>query len=377
MKPLDGLLVLDFSQFLAGPWAALRLADLGARVIKIERPGSGDACRNLAVYDQRLDGDSLLFHTINRGKESVVADLKNQDDLERVKELIKKADVLVENFRPGVMRRIGLDYRSMAVLNPRLVYGSVTGYGAVGPWREKPGQDLLAQSISGAMWLNGHDGDPPLPFGTSIADSFAGALLSQGILACLVRRSVSGVGGLVEISLVEAMVDLQFETLTAFLNDPSMFPRRPKAYGANPYNGAPYGVYPTADGHLAIAMSPVPKLARLLGLGEELASFGHDPALEFEQRDAARAMFAARLRSNTTQHWLDILEPADVWCSEVLNWPQLLEHEGFRVLDMLQEVTRPDGPSMRTTRYPLRIDGEFLWNATGAPRLGQNLGGLG
>jgi CoA:oxalate CoA-transferase len=377
MRPLEGLLVLDFSQFLAGPWAALRLADLGARVVKIERPVVGDACRQLGVFNQKLDGDSVLFHTINRGKESVVADLKDPTDLARVKKLVTTADVLVQNFRPGVMQRFGLDYPSVAELNPRLVYGSVSGYGNTGPWAGKPGQDLLAQSLSGALWLNGHSEDPPLPFGTSIADSFTGTHLAQGILACLYRRSVTGQGGLVEVSLMESMIDLQFETFTAFLNDPSMVPHRPKAYGCSPYTAAPYGVYPTADGYLAIAMSPVPRLAKLLALEDALAAFGHDPDSEFAQRDQIMLLLAAHLRTAPTQHWLDILEPADVWCCEVLDWPQLLDHDGFRTLNMLQEVTRPDGPTMVTTRYPIRIDGEVLRSPIGAPRLGQNMGDIG
>src|SRR6478672_10612469 len=141
-RPLDGLLVLDFSQFLAGPSAALRLADLGARVIKIERPGSGDLCRQLYISNLELDGDSTLFHSINRNKQSFAADLKNPDDLKRVKQLVERADVLIQNFRPGVIERLGLGYESVRTLNPRLVYGAVTGYGNHGAWRDKPGQDL-------------------------------------------------------------------------------------------------------------------------------------------------------------------------------------------------------------------------------------------
>jgi crotonobetainyl-CoA:carnitine CoA-transferase CaiB-like acyl-CoA transferase len=142
--PLAGLLVLDFSQFLAGPGATLRLADMGATVIKIERPVTGDLCRQLYISDLEIDGDSTLFHTINRNKRSYAADLKSSGDLRAIRHLITKADVMVENFRPGVMRRIGLDYEVVRALNPRLVYGSVTGYGPEGPWVDFPGQDLLA-----------------------------------------------------------------------------------------------------------------------------------------------------------------------------------------------------------------------------------------
>lgn len=206
MKPLENLLVLDFSQFLAGPAAALRLADLGARVIKVERPKGGDICRQLYISNCGMEGDSTLFHSINRNKEGYAADLKNPDDLAKVRRLIEKADVLIENFRPGVMRKLGLDYDTVHTLNPRLVYGTVTGYGPRGPWAGKPGQDLLAQAMSGLCWLSGNADHPPTPMGLAVADLTASAHLVEGILACLVRRGVSGAGGRVEVKIGRAHV---------------------------------------------------------------------------------------------------------------------------------------------------------------------------
>src|SRR5688500_7398390 len=170
MKPLENLLVLDFSQFLAGPAASMRLADLGARVIKIERPGTGDICRQLYISNLGVEGESTLFHSINRNKQGYAADLKNPADLEKVRNLIARADVMIENFRPGVMEKLGLGYEAVRALNPRLVYGTVTGYGSEGPWVGKPGQDLLAQSMSGLTWLSGDDGESPVPMGLAIAD---------------------------------------------------------------------------------------------------------------------------------------------------------------------------------------------------------------
>jgi len=157
--PLNGILVLDFSQFLAGPVAAMRLADMGARVIKIERPGTGDIGHTLAFAGLEKDGDTLSFHIMNRNKESFAADLKNSESLAQVWELVKKADVIIQNFRPGVIERLGLGYEDVKKVNPRIVYGSATGYGAEGPFKDRPGQDLLAQSISGLPWLNGRAGD--------------------------------------------------------------------------------------------------------------------------------------------------------------------------------------------------------------------------
>ena len=148
-RPLQDIVVLDFSQYLAGPSAALRLADLGARVIKVENPKTGDNSRHLSLKNMVYDGDSVNFQAINRDKESFAANLKDPEDLKLVKALVKKADVLIENFRPGIMAKFGLDYESTRVLNPRLIYATVTGYGTEGPWKSKPGQDLLLQSMSG------------------------------------------------------------------------------------------------------------------------------------------------------------------------------------------------------------------------------------
>ena len=374
MRPLDGLLVVELSQFLAGPSAALRLADLGARVVKVERPITGDASRQLTLANQVMDQDSVLFQTINRNKESVVADLKDPADLVRVQELVRRADVMIQTFRPGALGRFELDYAGAARRNPRLVYASVSGYGDAGPWTNKPGQDLLVQALSGIAWLNGRGADPPLPLGVSVADMFAGALLTQGILACLCRRGTTGRGGLVEVSLMEAVIDLQFETFTAFLNDHTLLPTRASDHGANAYSAAPYGVYETSDGYLAIAMGPVPRLGVLIGV-DALLKY-EEPNSWFERREEILPLIANRIRRATTRHWLDLLEPADVWCAEVLDWSRLVVHEGFSALELTQEVTRPEGPSMTATRCPIRIDGEILQSPLGAPRLGQNRGGL-
>ncbi len=370
MKPLEDVLVLDFSQFLAGPWAALRLADLGARVIKIERPHTGDLCRQLYISNLELDGDSTLFHSINRNKLSFAADLKKPGDRERVEKLVMRADVIVQNFRPGVMEKIGFGYDAVQKINSRLVYAEVTGYGKAGPWRDKPGQDLLAQSLSGLVWLNGDADQPPTPFGLAVADMFAGAYLVQGILACLVRRGKTGKGGLVEVSLLEAVLDYQFEVLTTHLNDGGKLPERSTFNNAHAYLGAPYGIYATADGYLALAMGSVNRLGELLAC-EALTAYP-DPKTWFSDRDEIKRILAQHLKAMPTAHWLGILEPADIWCSDVFTWPRLLAHEAFKVLDMLQTVRRTNGASLLTTRCPIRVDGEIYKYNRGAPRIGEH-----
>ena len=367
---LAGLVVLDFSQFLAGPSCAMRLADLGADVIKVERPQGGDLCRQLYVADQALDGDSTLFHTINRNKRSLAADLKNRDDLESVKRLIVRADVMIHNFRPGIMERLGLGYDVVQGLNPRIVYGAITGYGDAGPWKGKPGQDLLVQSLSGLTWLSGDAGQGPTPVGVSIADIATGAHLTQGILAALVRRGVTGAGARVDVNLMMSALDLQFEQFTTFLNSDGEQPRRSAVSNASVHGAAPYGVYATEDGYIALAMMPIDRLAALLNC-EPLRAYA-DQTTWFRDRDAIKAILANFLATRPTAAWLAILEPADVWCADVLDWPQLLTREGFAALDATQEVFSASGASMRTTRCPIRIDGKALKSPRGAPRLGEH-----
>ncbi|UHC17692.1 CoA transferase [Methylobacterium currus] len=368
--PLDGLVVVDLSQFLSGPYCALRLLDFGARVIKVERPDGGDLSRRLYLSDTEIGGDSTLFHAINRGKESLAIDLKDEADMASLRRLLARADVMIQNFRPGVIERLGLDYESVRVINPRLVYASISGYGD-GPWVKRPGQDLLAQARSGVMWLNGDEAQGPVPFGLAVADMLAGAAVAQGILAALVRRGVTGRGSHVETSLLEALIDFQFEVLTTHLNDGGRLPRRSAFRSAHAYLAAPYGVYPTQDGFLAIAMTPIPILADLLGI-EALAPYRDDPASWFGARDAIKAIIAQRLAEETSEHWLALLEPADIWCAKVLDWTELLESDGFRKLDMLQTVRRADDVAIRTTRAPVRFDGTRPGGAEAAPRIGEH-----
>jgi CoA:oxalate CoA-transferase len=369
-KPLQGVLVLDFSQFLSGSLATLRFADLGARVIKIERPGTGDLGRSLYLSDTDVHGENTLFHAINRNKESYAADLKNPSHLEQLFKLIARADVLVQNFRPGVMERLGLGYEEVSHLNNRLIYGIVTGYGNAEIWRDRPGQDLLAQARSGIMWLSGNDGDPPTPMALAVADMLAGHNLCEGILACLIRRGMTGRGGLVETSLIEALLDFQFEVLTTHLNDGRRPPRRSAFRNAHAYLAAPYGIYDTANGYLALAMTHLPTLGKLLDL-PELETIT-DAATGFLRREEIKISIAERLKEQTTEHWLQILNAADIWCAEVLDWPKLLASEALQQLAMLQTLTDGEGTEILTTRLPIRLDQNLLISERLAPKVGQH-----
>lgn len=370
MKPLTGIKVVDFGQFLSAPSATLRLADLGAEVLKIERPGTGDICRSLYISDCVIDGDSSLFHAINRNKKSVAIDLKDPESRPVIERLIGDADVVVTNYRPGVASRLSVDYESVRRINPSVVYGEITGYGNEGPWIGKPGQDLLAQALSGICWLNGNADQPPTPMGLSVADLFAGQLLVQGIMAGLLRAKRTGEGAHVHVSLLEALLDMQFEVFTTYLNDGHKPPRRSSVNNANAYISAPYGIYRTSDGYLALAMIAIPALGKLIGC-DELLSY-ENPDEWHEKRDDIKRIIVRHLASQTTKHWLSILEPADVWCADVYTWDKLMRTEAFHDLDMVQKVRRDDGTTVATTCCPIRIDGERYKGGPAAPTVGQD-----
>jgi len=369
MRPLEGLTVLEFAQYMAGPSAGLRLADLGARVVKIERPKSGEGGRQIAIKNLFVDGDSLVFHTINRNKESFAADLKNPEDLATVKQLIARADVLTHNFRPGVMEKIGLDWESVRQLNPRIVYGEVTGYGCEGPWKDKPGQDLLLQSLSGLTWLSGNADQGPVPMGLAVVDILCGSHLVQGILAALIRRARTQKGAFVQVSLLESILDFQFEVITTHLADGGQPPQRSKRFNAHAYLAAPYGVYPTQDGYLALAMGDLLKIGRLIDC-TSLEAYS-DPSTWFTHRDEIQEILAGHLLARPTAHWLAVLQDAGVWCSNVFDYAKLVAHEAWKVLRM-DQIVRREGVEVHTTRCPIRIDNEVLFSSKAAPRVGDD-----
>ena len=368
MKPLEDYLIVDFSQFLSGPSASLRLADLGARVIKIEKPGTGDICRTLYTSDLIMNGESSVFHTINRNKESFAIDFKQPSELEKLKKLLAKADVVMHNFRPGVMERVGLSYDEVKEINSNIIYAEISGYGTKSELKDLPGQDLLLQSLTALTWLSGNQDNGPVPMGLSIVDMLAGAHLAQGILAALYRKATHNIGAKVQVSMLESAFDFQFETITTYFNDGGELPVRTKSNNAHAYLGAPYGIYKTNDGYLALAMGSIPVLASLLKC-DELLQF---PENKFGLRDEIKNILATHLQTQNTQFWLDILEPADIWCAKVLNYQELFSEEGFKVLDFTQRVEMLDGYSYKTTRCPIKIDGEYFISAKGSPKLGQD-----
>ncbi|OOV18160.1 CaiB/BaiF CoA-transferase family protein [Flavobacterium sp. LM4] len=370
MKPLEGLVVLEFCQFLAGPSAGLKLADLGARVIKIERPVKGEACRQLSIKDLFVDDSSLLFHTINRNKESFAADLKNPEDLILVKKLITKADIMTHNFRPGVMDKIGLTFDDVLNINPKIIYGTITGYGDKGPWANKPGQDLLLQSLSGLSWLSGRKSQGPVPFGLAVADLMCGNHFVQGILVALLKRAKTGKGVLVEVSLLESVLDVQFEAITSYLNDGGQQPQRSNVKGsAHAFLSAPYGIYQTQDGYISLAMGDLLFIGSILEIDFQNYTDKHK---WFSQRDEIRELLAEKLLTQKADYWIELLQKQGVWCGKVLNYQELDSQSFVNELQLKQTVENSAGKKLVTTRSPIQLDGEILTSTKAAPKVGED-----
>lgn len=370
MNLLENILIVDFSQFLSGPSASLALADMGAEVIKIEKPETGDICRDLYVSDVVVDGESSIFHAINRNKKSYVADLKCPHDVLKIKELLRSADVMIHNFRPGVMERLGFDYQTIKEINPKIIYASISGYGEEGSWASLPGQDLLLQSVSGLCWLNHNAATQPTPMGVSVVDILAGGHLVQGILALLYQRENLGEGGKIQVSMLETALDFQYELLTVYYNDGKKLPNRSKLNNAHPYLPAPYGIYNTKEGYLALATTDMDQLSTILGCKKLQQAIGAKDS--FEKRDEIKAYLAKYLMTHTASYWMELLEPAGVGCSKVYDYQQLTQEEGYETLNMEITITTSNGISLKTTRAPYRVDGQLLTNNQGAPALGEH-----
>lgn len=370
-QPLAGVRVADFTQLYQGPLATMILADLGADVVKIESP-RGDFMRGWSLGDAYLGGESISFLSVNRNKRSVGIDLKHPDGREVAERIVAGADIVVENFRPGVMDRLGLGWDTLASGRPDLIYCASTGFGQSGPYREWPGQDLLVQAIAGTVWLNGRRDDPPTAVGFGIADITAGLHIVYGILAALLERGRSGLGQRVDVNLLQSLLTMQSQELVHYLNGGDE-PVRPVTNGTAAYAGAPLGLYATRDGHIALAMMPVAKIARLLGV-ESLAT--HQTSNDVVQRDEIHAALEAAFRTRSTADWLTVLREDDVWCapvqqfSDVAHDPQVLHGE------MLTTVKHPRAGAVTLLSPAVRLSATPSSVHTPPPSLGEHTDGM-
>lgn len=369
-EALAGIRILDFSQMMMGPWATQLLGDLGADIIKVERPGSGEWERSLAAMGQFLHGDSPFFLSMNRNKRSLTLDLKRPEAQKIVDDLIGKVDVVVENFRPGVMDRLGFGFARLSELNPRLVYCSASGYGSRGPYVKKPGQDLLIQALSGLAANTGRAGDPPTPIGTSICDAMASMMVACGILAALQARTHTGKGQKVEVDLLSTAMAAQCQEAVVHLND---FPawQRSDAGIAQPWIGAPYGIYATSDGHLALAMNSLGVLGDLLDLPEVAAYEGNSQGT-FVDRDTIKRRLEERLLTRTTDEWLELMAARDIWCAPVKDFAAIFKDPQVEAAEIVTTVDHPNIGPLKVIRAPISLSATPASIRRPCPQVGQH-----
>jgi crotonobetainyl-CoA:carnitine CoA-transferase CaiB-like acyl-CoA transferase len=349
---LQGVRVLDFTQMMVGPWATQFLGDLGAEVIKVERPGSGEWERGLEAMGRLVEGDSPFFLAMNRNKKSLTLNLKDPRAKDIVHRLVPGCRLVVENFRPGVMDRLGLGYQDLRQLNPALVYATATGYGPDGPYKTRPGQDLLIQALSGLAAYGGRYDDPPTPAGTSIVDASAGLLLAFSVMAALFHSERTGQGQRVDVDLLSTAVAVQCQELSAFLNMEQHFERSRAGIGGA-WLSAPFGIYRTRDGHLAIAMASLAALGELLEL-PQLNEFD-TPEAAYTYRDGIKELIQTRIATQPTDHWLELLGTRDIWCAKVQDFEDLLEDPQVAHNDLIQTVDHPRAGKIRVVGVPMRL----------------------
>jgi len=367
--PLDGIRVLDFTALLQGPLATQILADLGADVLKLERKG-GEWMRHWGICMARTHGETDAFLAFNRNKRSVEVDLKDPDDLERILELAARADVVVENFRPGVMDSLGLGYEALRQANPGLIYAAACGYGQTGPYVKKPGQDYLVQALTGLMWLSGRRDDPPFLIGPAATDQYTGAHLVIGILAALQHRHRTGEGQRVDVDLLSCVLAFQQQELTVYLNHGENL-ERPRENIGHPGLTAPCGVYKTADGYLLLAMFPCPRLGEILEV-DWLAQYDTNDKM-YVARDEIYSKLAHHFATGTTAKWIGLLEAHDVWCAPVRRHSDIEDDPQVRHKRLIWEVPYgEEGATYRTVGSPFTFSATPVHVRRGAPRSGQH-----
>jgi crotonobetainyl-CoA:carnitine CoA-transferase CaiB-like acyl-CoA transferase len=366
---LSGVRVLSFTQFLLGPSGVQFLADLGADVIKIEPPGGTLWERNWAGSDLYLNGVSAFFLSTHRNQRSLTLDLKHPDGHAVARRLVEGADVLVQNFRPGVMERLGLGWETVRAWNPRLVYVSASGYGGSSPHRDRPGQDLLLQALSGLASISGRAGQPPTPVGTAVVDQHGATLLAMGVLAALLERSRTGQGLHVEVSMLRAAFDLQLEIVTYFLNG-ARLEKSPTSL-ASMFHPGPYGCYQTRDGWLVLSMSPLRLLQEALDL-PALAPYATVP-YNFQAREEIARLLEPVMRSRTTQEWIDLLVPRGVWVAPIRTHDEAFADPAVQAADAVEEVDHPVAGRVRLLRFPVELSSGRAGSQRPAPMPGEHV----
>jgi crotonobetainyl-CoA:carnitine CoA-transferase CaiB-like acyl-CoA transferase len=348
---LDEIKVLSFTHFLQGPSATQVLADLGADVIKIE-PTKGTFERQWSGGEAFLNGVSVFFLLAGRNQRSLSVDLRSEEGKQIIWELIARTDVIVENYRPGAMERLGFGYEQVFEVNPKIVYCSLSGYGSTGPGRNRPGQDLLAQAMSGMAMLNGRKDDLPTLVGSAVVDQHAAVLGALGVLAALYERRDTGRGKKVDSNLLNAALDLQLEPFTYFLNGRHLYERSETGISSR-FHPAPYGVFETADGYICMSLTPLDKMQQAFDDDSFLEWASDDP---FKKREEVNAKVASHVKQKTTKEWYELFEQVGIWYAPVNSYEEVEKDPQVIWNEVIMTFEHPRAGTVHVLSHPVRYN---------------------
>ena len=368
---LDGVRILGFTHFAQAPFALQLLGDLGADVINIERPGVGDFNRTF-LADDALNGEGPFFLAMNRNKRSLALDLKNPKSKEIVFRLLKEVDVVVSNYRPGVLEKLGVGFEDAKKVNDSIVYAEALGYGSSGPYAKLPGQDLLAQSLSGYASIVGQDG-PPQTGGVYLVDFYGALLLTTGVLSALISKRNGGKAQKVEVNLLSAGIHLQSQELGYYLNTGKM-PKRPKNHSGHIWQEAPYGIFKTRNGYMSLAtnvMEKIPRFAELIGV-PNLPELMPDKPTALRDRDELIAVIAPAMEKQTTEYWLEKFQAEGFWCAKVNDYEDVANDPQVLHNNIIQTVDHPVAGTIKVIAAPIEFSETPVSIRRAPPTLGQH-----
>ncbi|MBK1783851.1 CaiB/BaiF CoA transferase family protein [Prauserella cavernicola] len=365
---LAGYRVLDCSIAMAGPFAAQRLGDLGADVVKVE-PVTGEWQRHAAAGGASGNRINVSFLSLNRNKRSLAVDLKDPAGKQVLRRLVASADVFLQNYRPGVADRLGVDYASLAEINPSLVYVSISGYGEDGPYAQRPGQDLLLQAMSGAMLSSGRAGEAPRAAGQYLVDAVTASTAFEGVLAALLHRERTGEGQLVTVNMLDAITTLQMQELSVHTVGGLPQTRSAEPH-AHVYIRSPYGAFETSDGFIVLAFPPLKRLGEILG--EDGFAAMDDEEHGWTHRDEIFARTAAHLKQKSSRHWLDAFDAAGIWAGPVYGYADLIDDPQIRHNGTFVTYDHPTEGSVTVPGFPYRFSATPPRIGRGAPLTGEH-----
>jgi crotonobetainyl-CoA:carnitine CoA-transferase CaiB-like acyl-CoA transferase len=353
---------------MAGPFAAQRLGDLGADVVKVE-PTTGEWQRHVAAGGAEGSRVNVSFLSLNRNKRSLAVDLKSEDGKKVLIDLVKSADVFLQNYRPGVAKRLGVDYETLSKINPRLIYVSISGYGEDGPYVNRPGQDLVLQGMSGAMLSAGREGEPPTAAGQYLVDAITAYTAFEGALAALFHRERTGEAQLVQVNMLDAITTIQMQELSVFTVGGKAQQRSGEPH-AHVFIRAPYGAFATSDGFIIVAFPKLKTLGEVIG--EESFLTMNDEVDTWTRRDEIFAKTRERLKTRTSAEWLDLMRAADIWCGPVYGYADLVDDAQIKHNGTFVEYEHPTEGRVKTPGFPIKFSKTPSMVKRGAPVTGQH-----